>query len=397
MMKIKSAALFLSVLILQGCPLQSDNQTDNFDPSGLVAQPRQLSLSARANTSSVTLNWTAPVAAQQFTLYRARESITALNDLNNIAALADGQAMAVTGNQHQLDGLENGRYYYFLLTARTADQQILRSPQVEVLIRNQSIAFQSAVNDSGRLTPDSAVSYCHPQHQDCGAGRDATHNDNSDGYAGFSFTRLNHLGEEVADAAQPWSCVRDNVTGLVWEVKTDHVQPQQRQLTDKRWIYSYYDQQFVDADGSDGPLNGPLGGSDGIFAGYADRGINSGGDHCGNSQKICTSQQYVQDINALKLCGFSDWRLPRFVELYSLKILQQQAAEIDTDYFPHTQQRYLTSDFSLAPKGNGQSDSHGQDVIVAGSHGLLTVSFNGAEQSWKSRHYGSLRLVRGGQ
>jgi hypothetical protein len=57
--------------------------------------------------------------------------------------------------------------------------------------------------------------------QDCSFGRDVTHNDNSDGYAGFNFTKLSATGAELQASETTWSCVKDNVTGLVWEVKTD--------------------------------------------------------------------------------------------------------------------------------------------------------------------------------
>ena len=62
--------------------------------------------------------------------------------------------------------------------------------------------------------------------QDCSHGRDTTHNDNSDGHAGFSYTKLDSNGKPLPDqtvdyATTPWACVKDNVTGLIWEVKTD--------------------------------------------------------------------------------------------------------------------------------------------------------------------------------
>ena len=57
--------------------------------------------------------------------------------------------------------------------------------------------------------------------QDCSHGRDATHNDDWDGHAGFSFTKLDRNGNPLPAAATSWSCVRDNVTGLTWEVKTN--------------------------------------------------------------------------------------------------------------------------------------------------------------------------------
>lgn len=62
--------------------------------------------------------------------------------------------------------------------------------------------------------------------QDCSSGRDATHNNDSDGDAGFSYTKLDSKGDPLSDqsvtyASTPWACVQDNVTGLIWEVKTD--------------------------------------------------------------------------------------------------------------------------------------------------------------------------------
>jgi len=57
--------------------------------------------------------------------------------------------------------------------------------------------------------------------QDAEYGRDVTHNDDSDGHAGFSFTKIDENGDDLPASATSWNCVRDNVTGLIWEVKTD--------------------------------------------------------------------------------------------------------------------------------------------------------------------------------
>lgn len=55
--------------------------------------------------------------------------------------------------------------------------------------------------------------------QDAQYGRDFEVNDDSDGHAGFSFTKLDEKGNELLANATNWSCVKDNVTGLIWEVK----------------------------------------------------------------------------------------------------------------------------------------------------------------------------------
>ncbi len=52
--------------------------------------------------------------------------------------------------------------------------------------------------------------------QDCSNGRDASNNDDSDGHAGFSYTKLSTTGAILSAAAADFSCVRDNNTGLVW-------------------------------------------------------------------------------------------------------------------------------------------------------------------------------------
>ena len=37
----------------------------------------------------------------------------------------------------------------------------------------------------------------------------------------MSYTKLDERGRELPDSASEWVMVRDNVTGLIWEVKTD--------------------------------------------------------------------------------------------------------------------------------------------------------------------------------
>lgn len=58
--------------------------------------------------------------------------------------------------------------------------------------------------------------------QDCSHGRDTTSADDSDGLAGFSYTKLASSGQPLEDqtvayADTQWACVKDNVTGLIWE------------------------------------------------------------------------------------------------------------------------------------------------------------------------------------
>lgn len=61
-----------------------------------------------------------------------------------------------------------------------------------------------------------------PPGQDATSGRDVTDNDDHDGHAGFSFTKLSATSEALEVSATTWSCVKDNLTGLIWENKAGH-------------------------------------------------------------------------------------------------------------------------------------------------------------------------------
>ena len=129
------------------------------------------------------------------------------------------------------------------------------------------------------------------------------------GLAGFDFTRLNANGDEQDADAQTWSCVRDNVTGLVWEVKTDD-----GLLRDQNFTYTWYSQD-------------DNGGFEGDEAGLA----------ASCTLANCNTEAYVAAVNAQGLCGFFDWRMPTHEELFSLLHLGlKDVVAVDADYFPNT-------------------------------------------------------------
>ncbi|MCI5117625.1 MAG: DUF1566 domain-containing protein, partial [Candidatus Electrothrix sp. LOE1_4_5] len=157
--------------------------------------------------------------------------------------------------------------------------------------------------------------------QDCSHGRDATHNDDSDGHAGFSYTKLDSNGVALANqnadyATTPWACVKDNVTGLIWEVKTDD-----GGLHDKDDKYTWYNTDPATnggADGIDGATNDTcFGYSSGIAATY------------------CNTQAYVNRVNASGWCGASNWRMPTRKELEGIIKYNYLFFMINTDYFPN--------------------------------------------------------------
>ncbi len=139
--------------------------------------------------------------------------------------------------------------------------------------------------------------------QDCNQGRDFTHNDDSDGHAGFSFTKLDASGTPLVDqsvdyATTPWACVQDNVTGLVWEVKTTD-----GGIHDKNNSYRW--------------------------GGITHQGSNFG--FYNNDWDVL-----VNGTNLENLCGFNDWRVPNSTELMSIIDNGRYNPSIDTNYFPNT-------------------------------------------------------------
>lgn len=99
-----------------------------------------------------------------------------------------------------------------------------------------------------------------------------------------SYTKLDSTGKDLDADAIIWAMVRDNVTGLVWEVKTN--------------------------DGS--------------------------GHDTQNTYSWLAAKSFIKTLNTNKFGGCSDWRLPTVKELSYLVHRDNEAPAINTKYFPHT-------------------------------------------------------------
>ena len=130
----------------------------------------------------------------------------------------------------------------------------------------------------------------------------------------FSFTKLDGNGEDLPDSAASWSCVRDNVTGLIWEGKTTD-----GGLHGNAHTYTWYN--------SDDDINGGREGSGG----------SPNDATCGNPITVaagCDTEKFVGAVNKAGWCGYSDWRLPAVEELSSIVNYGKSMPAIDPAYFP---------------------------------------------------------------
>jgi hypothetical protein len=94
-----------------------------------------------------------------------------------------------------------------------------------------------------------------------------------------SYTKLDENGDDLPDTATEWVMVKDNVTGLIWEVKTED---------NKNFTYFW-----------------------------------------------SAPQSFITVLNSSQFGGYSDWRLPSIKELM-LIVNRGTYPKINTSYFPNT-------------------------------------------------------------
>jgi hypothetical protein len=210
-------------------------------------------------------------------------------------------------------------------------------------------AFAGAVPDTGvtKCYDDAGNVITCPSPGQRFYGQDANYTINPP-----SYTKLDSSGNALSDSATSWAMVRDNVTGLIWEVKKN-----------KDGIQNYSDPHDADNyytwyDPSD----------------PQDPGTQS--DH--------DTKDFLDALNGARFGGYSDWRLPTIKELAYLVRwdIPYPGPTIDTRYFPNTVASYYWSSTTSA----GYPDC------------AWIMAFDGGDgdYGYKSSSY-YVRAVRGGQ
>ena len=152
---------------------------------------------------------------------------------------------------------------------------------------SETVSVSVGATVFGRI-PDTGQTTCYnnsekitcPQPGQAFFGQDASYTINPS-----SYTKLDVNGNALPDSATSWSMVRDNVTGLIWEVKTDD-----GSIHDRDNRYTWQEAQDV----------------------------------------------FAQSLNSSRFGGFSDWRVPSMKELTYLVDYGTYNPAVNTDFFHYT-------------------------------------------------------------
>lgn len=253
----------------------------------ISAIPRIPQLPAPANVQAlpsdrkITVRWQESRGAEHYNVYMAKQPGISPKTLKDISG---GVVFENAISPFEISDLENGTTYYLVVTAANSLQE-------------------SKPSTESAVTPKKPYIPPPPRSQQ----------------SIDSYTTLDSNGVPLPDQAkpyslQPWNCVRSKKTGLLWEVKTAD-----NGLRNTENTYTWYDPNVS------------------INKGVA--GVENGGKCEGSS---CDIYSYVQAVNAEKLCGFSDWRVPSREELLTLVDIKAvyPRPTIDIDAFPNTANTY---------------------------------------------------------
>ena len=206
--------------------------------------------------------------------------------------------------------------------------------------------------------------------QDAELGRDSYANKLDKvgkGNLAFDYTKLNKFADEVADDSSDFTCIRDNVTGLVWEVKSapsGTVPDTSLRDGQNHYFWDIGETTFTDT--------------------------STANSTCPNDTS-CGVQSYINEVNDLDFCGGTNWRLPTYTELLGLIDYgkQGQRVLIDESLFPYIPQAGEIEDVDL-PYWTSQTAADGTSL----SQAYIIDMSSGNDLAYPKENTAYVRLVR---
>ncbi len=233
-----------------------------------------------------------------------------------------------------------------------------------------AIFWASAVwagnNAGGAFTtwPDTGQSKCYNNTVEipCPAEGQAFHGQDAQ-YQGpvRSYTKLDGSGNPLPQDVASWVMVRDNVTGLVWEVKENMDNTEDyNNLHDADNRYTWCD---------------------------------TNPDTNGGNQGTCgahNTEDFINALNNANFGGHTDWRLPTHKELLTLVDYATYNPDINTTFFPNTSVSTVDPDYYWSATTRANYTNYAWCVTFYSDEGY---SYNNSHGKSSNYH---VRAVRGG-
>jgi len=269
--------------------------------------------------------------------------------------------------------MEQNEFFIVELSNPVGVELISNSRSVVTIVDEDSVLndtgtdYGAEIGTNGNNFGACTVTTTILEQQDCANGRDALHLAGNltklgSGPLGFDYTKLKMDGTPLANqnrayddsgseaASTKWSCVRDNHTGLVWEVK---------ESTGVHASTNEYRWGGLTAIGIDHP--------------------NRQGDYYNDWNVL------VNSANNNARCGITDWRVPDLKSLATLinyganrrpTTLSLSGPTINNEYFP-----FVTFDefayWSASPYNLNTTDAYGVRFRYGNDADLLRDDLNG--------------------
>ena len=341
-------------------------------PVAESALPESFSASTGDVSGTIKIDLTPYTDGSTYNVYRSSDINCVVGECPDAESVESASFLAKSAGFVD-SNLTNGTTYYYIVEAALADGAAERTSEaasaIAVGVLNDTGITWAAYSSNDNDYDCNSLETSPPQ--DCHNGRDRTGTDD-DGHAGFSFTRLRaengeeHYGSDYSQ--EPWGCVLDNVTGLIWEVKLPQNSPNTSRGADVTYRW---------------------GGLTAIGPGHPD----FVGDFYGATSKHAWND-LVNELNSIELCGYDDWRVPTIDELISIIDLGYQEIysstyRMDKLYFPHSDQ---VSDGYWSASPSSYYGSTGDNY-----HAWTVFSRRGTENATLNRDRRSflgVRLVR---